>query len=188
MIQTMFSFLFCAALLITQSAAAAQYTFDQGSSSLTFLNSASLHEIDGVVKQFSGTFDSDTGTGELKVKAASLTTNLGPRDSKMHSFCLESSNFPAISFQVTGVDGGESLNSDAKRGRVKLKGKLTIRDVTKDVVVDSSFTRVGDDLQLNGKYGMKWTDYNVADPSILISTLYPDMSVSFRLTLKPVAQ
>jgi polyisoprenoid-binding protein YceI len=182
------TFLCCAGLGLAQQAEAATYTFDQSASSVTFHNSASLHEIDGVVKTFSGTFDSDAGTGELKVQAASLTTNLGPRDSKMHSFCLESSNFPGIAFKVTGVEGGEVMNSGAKKGRVKLKGDLTIRDVTKSVVVSSSFTRVGDDLQLNGKYAFKWGDYNVADPSIIISTLYPDMSVGFRLVLKPVAQ
>lgn len=188
MIRILSTLLCCAGLGLGQQAEAAKYTFDQSASTLTFHNSASLHEIDGVVKTFSGTFDSDAGTGELKVQAASLTTNLGPRDSKMHSFCLESGNFPGISFKVTGVEGGEALNSGAKKGRVKLTGALTIRDVTKNVVVASTFTRVDGSIHLNGKYAFKWGDYNVADPSIIISTLYPDMSVAFKLALKPEAQ
>jgi len=168
----------------SSSSEAAKYTFGTAGSSVTFQNQASLHGIDGEVKEYSGSFDSTAGTGLLVVKTKSMTTNLGPRDNKMHSFCLESEKYPTIEFKVSSVTGLESVQAGSKRGRITLNGNLKIRDVTKPISVASSFVTVGNDLTLQGQLDFKWTDFNVPDPSILISTLYPDMSVKFSLSMK----
>jgi polyisoprenoid-binding protein YceI len=173
------------ALTWSVAADAAKYTFDQTGSSVTFHNTASLHGIDGTAKQFSGSFDSDAGTGSLVVQTKSMTTNLGPRDTKMHEFCLESEKFPTIEFAVTGMGGGvDALKAKAKKGKLTLNGTLKIRDSKKPISVSTSFVTVGDDLTLQGQFDFSWQDYNVPDPSIFISTLYPDMSVKFSLRLK----
>ena len=102
----------------------------------------------------------------------------------MHSFCLESEKYPTIEFKVASVQGIENVQAKAKRGRITLNGSLKIRDTTKPIAVPASFVTVGDDLTLQGQFDFKWTDFNVPDPSILISTLYPDMSVKFSLNMK----
>ena len=166
---------------------AGKYTFDTTGSSVTFHNTASLHGIDGVAKQFNGRLDSDAGTGVLVVKTSSMTTNLGPRDKKMHEYCLEVEKFPTIDFNVSSVTGLDAINAGAAKGSVTLNGSLSIRDVSRPVSVPASFTTEGDDLTLAGQLEFKWTDFKVPDPSIFISTLYPDMSVKFSLALKGVA-
>ena len=166
------------------SADAAKYSFGTEGSVVTFHNVASLHSFDGDVEEYSGDFDSSTGTGLFVVKTKSMTTNLGPRDKRMHAYCLESDKFPTIQFSVSGVDGLETMNSEAKRGKVTLKGNLTIRDVTKTISVPTAFVKMGNDMSLQGQFDFKWTDYEVPDPSIFISTLYPDMSMKFSLRLK----
>ena len=167
----------------SSSSEAAKYTFGTSGSTVTFHNTASLHGIDGVAKAFRGSFDSDAGTGVLTVQTRSMTTNLGPRDKKMHTYCLEVDKFPTIEFNVAKVQGGDALNSGAYRGRVNLDGELTIRDVTRKISVPTSFETVGKDLILKGEIAFKWTDFDVPDPSIFISTLYPDMSVKFALKM-----
>ena len=166
------------------TAQAAKYSFGTSGSTVTFHNVASLHAINGEVEDYNGSFDSSTGTGSFVVKTKSMTTNLGPRDKRMHSYCLESDKFPTIQFDVSGVDGLETMNSEAKRGKVTLQGKLTIRDVTKPISVPTAFVKMGNDMSLQGQFDFKWTDYDVPDPSIFISTLYPDMSLKFSLRLK----
>ena len=171
-------------LVLGSSADAAKYTFGPSGSAVTFHNTASLHGIDGDVKDYGGSFDSSAGTGSFVVKTKSMTTNLGPRDKKMHSYCLESDKFPTIKFDVASVGGLETMNSEAKRGKVTLNGTLTIRDVTKTIAVPTAFVKMGTDMSLQGQFDFKWTDYDVPDPSIIISTLYPDMSVKFSLRMK----
>jgi polyisoprenoid-binding protein YceI len=164
-------------------AQAKTYLFSQQGSALKFFNSASLHGIEGEAKQFSGSLDTDTLTASLVVTTAAMTTSLGPRDSKMHSFCLESSKFPKIAFVVSSIEGGEGLASGAGAGNVSLVGSLTIRDVSLPIKVAAKYVFEGEKLKLKGRYDFKWTDFKVPDPSIFISTLYPDMHVEFDLAM-----
>jgi len=168
-------------LMMGASAEAKTYTFSQSGSSVKFFNKASLHGIEGKAKSFGGTLDSDSLTGSLVVKTASMTTDLGPRDKKMHEFCLESVKFPAITFDVKSIEGGEALQSGEGSGKVTLVGTLKIRDATKTVRVAADYAFVDTGLKLTGRYDFKWTDYGVPDPSIIISKLYPEMNVQFTL-------
>ena len=168
-------------LLIGASAEAKTYTFSQSGSSIKFFNKASLHGIEGTAKSFGGTLDSASLTGSLVVKTASMTTDLGPRDKKMHEFCLESVTFPAITFDVKSIEGGEALQNGEGAGQVTLVGSLTIRDVSKSVRIAADYAFVDTGLKLTGRYDFKWTDYGVPDPSIIISKLYPEMNVQFTL-------
>ncbi len=163
---------------------AATYSFSQSGGSVKFFNKASLHGIDGTAKTFSGTLDTDAGTGQLDVNTASMTTHLGPRDTKMHEFCLESDKYPKITFAVSSIDGGDALKSGEGSGKVTLKGTLTIRDVSKPVSVQADYSFGADGLSLKGRYDFKWTDFKVPDPSIIISRLYPEMNVQFNLKAK----
>ena len=158
--------------------------FSGNSGSVQFFNEASLHKFEGNAKSFAASMDTDSLTGSLVVQTKSMTTNLGPRDSKMHDFCLESDKYGTITFTVTGMDGDtEALKAGTGEGKVTLKGNLKIRDATKAVSMPASFSAAGGSVTLNGSYAFKWTDFNIPDPSIFISTLYPDMSVKFNVKM-----
>ena len=172
---------FC--LGLGQEVSPAKYSFNQAGSSVKFFNTASLHGIEGAAKSFSGSLDTDALTGGFSVKTASMTTNLGPRDTKMHEFCLESEKFPTIVFSVTGIEGGEALQAGSGSGKVTLTGTLKIRDVTKPVSIAADYAFSDGGLSLKGRHDFKWTDFNVPDPSIIISRLYPDMNVQFSLAM-----
>lgn len=175
-----------ALLLLLSSAHAASLAFTGADSTVSFHNAASLHEFSGKAKTFSGTIDTTALTGQLTITTSAMTTFLGPRDDKMRSYCLETSRFPAITFTVSSITGSvDGIKAGSGTGSVTLVGKLTIRDVTRDVQIPATYTWEGGSLRLKGNYAMKWTDYNVPDPSILISTLYPDMSVNFDILAKP---
>ena len=167
------------------TAEAATYGFTPAGSSVKFFNKASLHGIEGTAKSFSGSLDTETGTGKLSVSTANMTTHLGPRDTKMHEYCLETDKYPTITFAVSSIDGGDALNSGQGSGTVTLKGTLTIRDVSRPVAIKTSYSFGDDGLSLSGRHDFKWTDFNVPDPSIIISKLYPEMNVQFKLKAKP---
>ncbi len=172
------------AFFIATPSFAASYAFSSGNGSISFHNKASLHEFDGVAQNFSGTLDTVAGTGSMTVQAASLTTKLGPRDSKMHNFCLESSTYGTITFQVSSIGGDTAgLQSGQGSGSVTLNGTLTIRSVPQAVSISANYTHSEGALRLKGAHAMKWGDYGVPDPSILISKLYPDMTVRFNVNM-----
>jgi len=148
---------------------------------LVFHNGSSLGELEGTAA-FTGQLDTRTLKGTLTVPAASLTTGSGPRDTRLRSYCLEESTFPAITFVVSGVTGDtKALQSGAGKGTVALVGTLTIRDVSRPITVPASFSYDGGALHLAGRYDLRWAEYGVPDPAVVISALSPDMYVTFDL-------
>jgi len=171
-------------LFASSIATAGQYSFDTSGSKVTFELSSTLHDFDGQAKSFSGSLDTDAGTGSLTIDATSLTTDLGPRDSKMHSFCLESGTYSTISFELTSIGGDAAgLQSGAGAGKISLNGNLTIRDMVLEVEIPTEYSFEGAALTLKGKLGMSWKTFEVPDPSILISKLAPDMKIKFKLRM-----
>jgi polyisoprenoid-binding protein YceI len=167
-------------------AAATVLDFGPGDGRVALRLVSTLHEFEGQALGFAGQLDTQARTGSFTVDAGSLTTGLGPRDSRMLSWCLEAPRFPAITFVVTGIAGGlRELASGAGSGSLSLTGTLTIRDVTRDVVVPATFAWEGDKLRIKGRHEMKWTDWNLPDPSTVLSTVSPDMAVVFDLLARP---
>lgn len=167
-------------------ALAATLEFSPTESSVGFHASASLHEFDGKARSFSGSLDTTTLAGKLEVQSSSLTTFLGPRDARLQSWCLEAERFPTIQFVLGSVNGEiAGLKAGSGGGAVTLVGKLTIRDVTLDVKVPATYTWEGNNLRLKGRHDLRWADFGIPDPSITISTLYPDLYVTFDVVGRP---
>lgn len=171
----------------SSDARAERYAFDDASGSITFGMQASLHEVNGAAQNFSGELDigSDKPTGKVTVQAAQLTTFLGARDDRMHSYCLEIDRYPTVEFRIAATTGDvRGLNSRRGSGTVELRGQLTVRSATRDVIIPATYRWERDGtLHLTGAHQLQWTDYGVPDPSIIISTLYPDMNIQFDVTL-----
>jgi len=168
------------------SAAATVLGFGPGDGRLSFELASSLHPIEGQALAFTGSLDTDTLLGALTVDANGLTTGLGPRDSRMGAWCLEVARFPTIAFTVAQIEGDVAgLRSGVGTGRLSLLGTLTIRDVAAAVAVPATYAWEGQNLRIKGRHDMKWTDWNIPDPSVLLSTVRPEMAVVFDLVARP---
>ncbi len=168
------------------TAAATVLGFGPGDGRVAFHLASTLHAVEGQALAFVGQLDTDTRTGTFTVDAGALTTGLGPRDSRMAAWSLEATRFPAIAFVVTRIDGGlAELTNRAGSGTLSLVGTLTIRDVTRDVVVPATFAWEGEKLRIKGRHDMKWTDWNLPDPSTVLSTVSPEMAVVFDVVARP---
>jgi polyisoprenoid-binding protein YceI len=82
--------------------------------------------------RFDGT-DPTTGSVEVSIEVASITTNEAQRDGHLRSpdfFHVE--QHPTMTFRSTGV---EQVEGDAYR----VRGELTIRDVTRPITLDMTY-------------------------------------------------
>jgi len=176
-------------LLLVPNALADRYAFDDSASSITFNMVATLHEIEGLVGNFSGEIHTDTGKDDpakLTIQVSSMTTQLGIRDSRMHEYVLAADAFPTVEFRVHTI-GGKDLaifNSGEGKGTVLLKGEMKVRSATREIAVPAFFHVADGELVLKGEFGMEWPDYNLPDASIFISTLLPHIDVAFEVKAK----
>lgn len=175
-----------ALLLSTARAPAAELSFTP-QSSVRFVNRSTLGEFSGQAAPV-GRFDPATGRGALDIDATSLSTGNGPRDARMRAYCLDVAQFPRIHFVVTAVEGdaaGLKAGAAGSSGTVTLVGALTVRDVTRALSVPASYRYDAAGLQLSGQVELRWADYGVPDPAVVIATLDPAMSVRFDVVAAP---
>ena len=173
-------------LVALASARAAVLAVTPDAGTIAFELPASLHLVEGRAPRFDGRLDTSALTGALTVDAASLTTGLGPRDSRMTWHCLDATRFPTIALAVARIEGAVAgLRAGSGSGAITLEGALTIRDVTRSVVIAATYAWEGDALRLKGRHPLSWADWNVPDPSILLSTVSPQMTVSFDVLASP---
>ena len=126
-----------------------------------------VSEVEGNFKQFEGkvtskTNDFDGAQVEFKAQVASVSTDNEKRDGHLRSDdFINAEKFPTITFNGNLVKQG---------GKYQLRGKLTMRDVTKDVTFDVAYGGMIKTAQgmkagfkLNGKlnrqeYGLRWSN------------------------------
>jgi polyisoprenoid-binding protein YceI len=174
--------LMCALLVALISAAAARaqesLTIELAASNcvVRFSVNSTWHLVQGRVPQLHGwarferpgDFNSLQATIETDV--ATLTTDHEGRDKKMRSFCFEAARFPKVTFRLEQARIMEGKN-------VVFSGSLTIRDVTRRLVVGGQYSDKDNQFQFMGAGDLRWADFGMRDPSTSFSKLQPDVKV-----------
>lgn len=124
-----------------------------------------ISNVEGRFNKFEGSLESGKKLTDLKVNATidvtSVNTDDGERDKHLKSadfFDVE--KFPKITFVSTSVSGTEK--------KLVIKGKLTIKDVTKDVTLVGSLSKEITDpwgnkrLAITGKTKINRKDFGLA--------------------------
>ena len=105
-----------------------------------------ISRVQGAFEEFDGTLTVENG--ELKavkaeIQVASINTANSRRDGHLKSDdFFDAENFPVITFESTSVEEG------------KVTGNLTIKDVTREVVLETTFNGPATDPWGNVRYGL----------------------------------
>lgn len=158
------------ALGLAATAHATTWKVDGAHTTVGFSVSHLFTSVHGRFDRFEGTIEFDPDDPEAAVvrgtiEAASINTNNEKRDRHLRSsdfFHVE--KYPTLRFESTGV-------RDVAGRRGKLEGQLTIRGVTRPVVIDAAFLGQGSDpwgnvragftatLKIDRKdYGLNWNE------------------------------
>lgn len=168
------------------TAHAAPLTFAAADGQLGFHAVASLHEFDGRAKDFTATFDPETRKGEVRLVGKSLTTGIGARDSRMLYTSLLVQDHPEIRLVIDDLEGVETLLAEGKgAGAALVVGRMTIRGVEVALRVPAELAWEGDALRVRGSFPLLLAAFGIPDPSILTSTLRPEITVRFDLLGRP---
>ena len=156
-------------LALVSTAALAQegkYNFDPSHAKVSFeVAHMVISNVDGRFSKFDGNLTLGKKLTDMKIEANidvnSINTDDAEREKHLKSadfFDVE--KFPKIAFVSTSVTGTES--------KLKIKGKLTIKNTTKDVVLDGKITKAIKDpwgntrLAISGKTKINRQDYGLS--------------------------
>lgn len=144
------------------------YTIDPAHSRIGFIaRHAMVTKVRGSFDKFSGTLHLDAenpsaATAEIEIEVASVDTRNEQRDGHLRTNdFFDAPQYPVITFKSTSVEQVDAEN-------FKVTGDLTIKDVTKSIVVDFEYGGLATDPYANQRVGFEGTaslnrsDHNVS--------------------------
>jgi polyisoprenoid-binding protein YceI len=164
--------------------AATQWTLQPKESKLTFVGTQAGAQFEGTFERFTADikFDPQDLAGsrfDVKIDTASVDTRDSERDDTLKSADLfavkqfASAHYVADKFAAQG-------------GKYTATGKLTLRNVTRDVPIEFTFEKKDGSAWLKGTAQLKRLDFGVGQGDWKdTSTVANEVKVSFTLLLKP---
>ena len=132
----------------TRAAALTTWQLDPAHSSIEFsVKHMMMTTVRGRFKEFQGTLsaDEDHPQGccvDVEIQTASIDTGMPDRDAHLRSpDFFDAERYPVIAFRSRGAEGDFADEGD----KFRVKGDLTIRDTTTEIVIDCVFQGRGKD-------------------------------------------
>ena len=167
-------------LMLAGWARAATLEIDPAASELRVYATSSLHAFEIEARTLGGRVDPARGDASIVVPVAALTTGLGPRDARMRTWCLDERAFPEIRYEVDTVEGSDP-GAGTGAGDATLHGHLRIREMSRPLEIPVTWSWEGARLRVRGRTPLRWADWGVPDPAVLVSTMGPELVVTFDL-------
>ncbi len=102
---------------------------------------------------------------DISVDMASISSDRSQRDGQFRGRIMETSRFPTATFKLTQPVELPAVPDAGAQVTEKATGELTLHGVTKTVSFDVKSQRVGGTIEVNGSTPIKFSDYNISDPS-----------------------
>ncbi|HEY5757459.1 MAG TPA: YceI family protein [Steroidobacter sp.] len=173
-----------AGLVAVVALAAAQWSMQPKESKLTFVGEQAGAQFEGGFDKFTAdiSFDPKNLTAsrfDVKIDTASVNTQDGERDTTIKSADLfDVKKFPSAQYVADKF-------TDKGGNKYSATGKLTLRNVTKDVPIDFTFENKDGGAWLKGTAKIKRLDFGVGQGEWQdTSTVGNDVQVRFALRLK----
>lgn len=176
--------MFAAAVTLGIAIAATQWAMQPAQSKISFIGTQAGAEFEGVFKKFTADIKFDpkdlaTSRFDVKIDINSVDTKDGERDDTMKTADLfDAKRYPNSTYVADKFT--------AKGGnKYAATGKLTIRNITKDVPIEFTFEEKDGSAWLKGSTKIKRVQFGVGQGEWKdTSTVADDVKINFALLLK----
>lgn len=168
-------------------------SLNDSNTKVSFAVDSTWHMVNGTTSNLNGSValkdknDPLSIVVDLKIQVKTFDTDWDSRDEKLQE-CMASDTYPIASFVSTRLSDSckPTVIDIAGKCSGTLTGTITMRDVSKEVALPVSITKERDSYLISGVLPVKWAEYNIEDPSILIAKLDPIVTISYetRVPLK----
>ena len=153
---------------------------------IKFNSETPMETIEAVNKSATCVLDAATGKMEWKVLIKGFLFEKALMQEHFNENYLESSKYPNATF--SGAITNLNEVNFAKEGTytAKVKGKMTIHNVTKDVETTGTIKVSGGNLDVQTNFGVASADYNISIPSVVKDKIAKEIKVIVNAVLKPM--
>lgn len=163
---------------------------DDKNTIVTFVVDSTWHTVHGTTKDISGSVklrdpkDPLSIEVDLRIPVRLLDTDSELRDDRLREV-MASELFPEVRFTSTrlGKECDPTIVTREGSCSGSLSGTLTIRDVTKDIALPTVVRDTAHGYRIEGSIDLRWEDFHVEDPSILIAKLDPVVTITYQTSI-----
>jgi polyisoprenoid-binding protein YceI len=161
-------------------------SLNDSNTKVSFMVDSTWSEVNGTTKDLSGSValrdrnDPLSIVVDLKIQVKTFDTDWDSRDEQLQE-CMASETYPIASFVSTRLSDSckPTIIDIAGKCSGTLTGTITMRDVSKEVALPVIITKERDNYLISGDLPLKWAEYNIEDPSILVAKLDPIVTISY---------
>jgi len=135
-----------------------------------------------VVREQGGVFAAEV---DARIDARALTTGIGLRDSQMRREFLLTDRYPVITFHGSAVPVGSVTGLSF---RALVAGRLTIREVTRDVEFPVRVIALRDSYLVDGTVTIRMTEFGIPIPRFFIFAAEDPVEVTLKVKFQPSGQ
>lgn len=168
--------------LLIPGALFAQEKYYTKSGKASFYSSTSVEDIEATNKSVTSVFDSKTGKIEFSMLVRSFEFEKALMQEHFNENYMESEKYPKATFKGEVVDLTKlDLTKDGTY-EVKVKGKLTIHNVTKEIEETAKFTVKDGKISAKCDFKVKLKDYGIEDPTMVGKKIAEEISIKISVS------
>lgn len=118
--------------------------------------------------------DITTIRGNIAILSTSLKSEKETRDEHMHEL-LQSKIYPNITYNIKDIK--------PHNANFMITGTLTLNGVSKEITTVANIVKNGTTIQIDGKFDILLTNFNMEPPSMLFLTVRDKIDIQYNLNL-----
>lgn len=178
--------LFILAALIALAAPVFSQKYFTRDGKVKFFSDASMEKIEATNKSGTAVLDAATGKMEWKVLIKGFLFEKALMQEHFNENYMESSKYPNATFKGEITNLSEVTLSKDGTYNTKVKGKMNIHNVEKDVETTGTIKVGGGNITIHSEFTVKCSDYNIKIESGKVANISNDIKVTIDATLAPM--
>jgi polyisoprenoid-binding protein YceI len=171
---------------MASSAVFAQDKFYTKTGKINFYSKAPLEDIEAKNKTVTAVVDSKSGAIQFQVQMRGFEFEKKMMQEHFNENYVESSKYPKSEFKGTITNNSEINYTKDGTYTAKVKGKLTLHGVTKDVETTGTLKVNGGKIDANSTFNILLSDYNIKIPAVVKDKVSNNVKIVVSCLLEPL--
>jgi len=153
---------------------------------ITFYSKAPLEDIEATNRTVSAAIDSKTGAIQFSVQMKGFEFEKKMMQEHFNENYVESDKYPKSEFRGTITNNSEIDYTKDGTYTAKVKGKLTIHGVTKDVETTGTIKVRGGKIDVSSDFNVLVSDYEIKIPAVVKDKVSNSVKIVVDCTMEPL--
>jgi polyisoprenoid-binding protein YceI len=172
-----------AAIVMTTSLQAQIFTAKPGETAITFYSEAPLENIEAVNKAAAIVLKNTTNEIQISMNMNNFKFKNSLMEEHFNENYIESEKYPKCTFKGK-INEPVDFSKDGET-KVTVTGLMELHGVCREVTMNGTIKKAGDNLHLYSNFPVKVADYNIQVPSMYVKNIAETVDVTFKTVLEP---